>query len=172
MEQLKPIKLGVMGFENGHAYWLYRACRNEPMIEVVACAFGPRERIIHENRLGEDAFNGVECYYDEEQMLNEHPEIEACICAGSNDKHMKEFRLLVWLTQLGLSVALPLAGFLLLGLWLHIGLGWGVWTVFAGLILGLSSAVRGFLDSLKAMEQMSGSKKKQDPPPVAFNHHD
>ena len=28
------------------------------------------------------------------------------------------------------------------------------------------------LDSLKAMEQMSGSKKKQDPPPVAFNHHD
>ncbi len=85
---------------------------------------------------------------------------------------MKEFRLLVWLTQLGLSVALPLAGFLLLGLWLHIGLGWGVWTVFAGLILGLSSAVRGFLDSLKAMEQMSGSKKKQDPPPVAFNHHD
>ena len=93
MEQLKPIKLGVMGFENGHAYWLYRACRNEPMIEVVACAFGPRERIIHENRLGEDAFNGVECYYDEEQMLNEHPEIEACICAGSNDKHMKEFRL-------------------------------------------------------------------------------
>ena len=93
MSEFKPIKLGVMGFENGHAYWLYRACKNEPMIDVVACAFGPRERIIHENRLGEDAFNGVECYYDEEQMLNEHPEIEACICAGSNDKHMKEFRL-------------------------------------------------------------------------------
>lgn len=85
---------------------------------------------------------------------------------------MKEFRLLVWLTQLGLSVALPLAGFIMLGLWLHSSLQWGVWTVFTGLILGLSSAVRGFLDSLKAMEQMSGSKKKPDPPPVSFNNHD
>ena len=85
---------------------------------------------------------------------------------------MKEFRLLVWLTQLGLSVVLPLAGFVLLGFWLHSHLGWGVWTVFAGLILGLVCAVQGFRDSLKAMEQMSGSKKNQEPPPVSFNHHD
>lgn len=85
---------------------------------------------------------------------------------------MKEFRLLVWLTQLGLSVALPLAGFVLLGVWLHSAKGWGVWSVFAGLILGLICAIQGFRDSLKAMEQMSGSKKKQEPPPVSFNHHD
>lgn len=85
---------------------------------------------------------------------------------------MKEFRLLVWLTQLGLSVALPLVGFVLLGVWLHSHLGWGGWTVFAGLILGLVCAVQGFRDSLKAMEQMSGSKKNQEPPPVSFNHHD
>lgn len=84
---------------------------------------------------------------------------------------MKEFRLLVWLTQLGLSVALPLAGFVLLGFWLHSHLGWGVWTVFAGLILGLVCAVQGFRDSLKAMELMSGQKKKQAPPPVSFNDH-
>lgn len=85
---------------------------------------------------------------------------------------MKEYRLLIWLTQLGLSVALPLAGFVLLGVWLHSGLGWGAWTIATGLILGLSSAVQGFRDSLKAMEQMSGNKKKQDPPPVSFNQHD
>ena len=32
---------------------------------------------------------------------------------------MKQYQLLIWLTQLGLSVALPLAGFVLLGVWLH-----------------------------------------------------
>ena len=84
---------------------------------------------------------------------------------------MKHYRLLIWLTQLGLSVALPLAGFVLLGVWLHTGRGWGAWTVIAGLILGLICAVRGFLDALKVMEQMSRDKKKQQPPPVSFNKH-
>ena len=85
---------------------------------------------------------------------------------------MKEFRLLIWLTQLGLSVALPLAGFVFLGVWLYSSKGWGVWTIFAGLILGFSFAIQGFRDSMKAMELMSGQKKKQDPPPISFNHHD
>ena len=31
---------------------------------------------------------------------------------------MKNLNLLIWLTQLGLSVAVPLGGFILLGLWL------------------------------------------------------
>lgn len=85
---------------------------------------------------------------------------------------MKEYRLLIWLTQLGLSVALPLAGFTLLGVWLHTAKGWGVWVVIAGLALGLICAVQGFRDSLKAMERMSGNKKKQEKPPVSFNSHD
>ena len=85
---------------------------------------------------------------------------------------MKGFNMLVWLTQLGLSVALPLGGFVLLGVWLHSAKGWGSWTIFAGLALGLICAVQGFRDSLKAMELMSGGKKKQGPPPVSFNDHD
>ena len=85
---------------------------------------------------------------------------------------MKEFRLLIWLTQLGLSVAFPLAGFVLLGVWLHSAKGWGVWTIFAGLAVGIICAIQGFRDSLKAMELMSGNKKNQEPPPVSFNHHD
>lgn len=84
---------------------------------------------------------------------------------------MKHYQLLIWLTQLGLSVALPLAGFLLLGIWLHTAKGWGVWVVIAGLVVGLSCAVRGFLDALKIMEQMSQDKKKQQPPPLSFNKH-
>lgn len=84
---------------------------------------------------------------------------------------MKDVSLLVWLTQLGLSVAAPLAGFIMLALWLQSRFGWGRWVIWAGLVLGISGAVNGLRYSLKAMEQMSRNKRKQDPPPVSFNDH-
>lgn len=83
---------------------------------------------------------------------------------------MKDISLLVWLTQLGLSVAFPLAGFIMLSVWLQNTFGWGNWVIWAGLILGLLGAINGFRHSLKAMELMSKGKKKE-PPPVAFNEH-
>lgn len=85
---------------------------------------------------------------------------------------MKELSLLVWLTQLGLSVAFPLAGFVLLAVWLRSAFGWGNWVIWTGLLLGLGGAVNGFRHSLKAMELLSrDKKKKKDPPSVAFNEH-
>lgn len=85
---------------------------------------------------------------------------------------MRDLRLLVWLTQLGLSTALPLAGFALVGIWLHKSIGWGQWTIWVGLVLGIISAVNGFRDSLKAMSRMSKDKKADTSPPIAFNSHD
>ena len=84
---------------------------------------------------------------------------------------MKNVNLLVWLTQLGLSVALPLALFLGGAVWLHNSGGWGTWVIWAGLLVGISSAVSGFRQSLMAMERMSRDRKKQDPPPLSFNEH-
>lgn len=84
---------------------------------------------------------------------------------------MKDLNLLVWLTQLGLSVALPLAGFLIFAVWLRQSCGWGAWVVWACLVLGLISAVSGFRSSLQAMKMMSRDRKKEDPPPVSFNEH-
>ena len=84
---------------------------------------------------------------------------------------MKELSLLVWLTQLGLSVAFPLAGLILLAVWLRGSQGWGDWVIWIGLILGLSSAVNGLRHSLKAMELLSRNKKEDTPPPVSFNEH-
>lgn len=83
---------------------------------------------------------------------------------------MKDLNLLVWLTQLGFSVAFPLAGFVLLAVWLHNDHGWGTWVIWAGLALGLICAVTGFRDSLKAMERLSQDRKKSDPP-TSFNEH-
>lgn len=86
---------------------------------------------------------------------------------------MKNINMLVWLTQLGLSVAAPLAGFILLAVWLRQRFDLGIWVLIAGLILGVSSAVDGFRASLKAMEQMNPSKDKdQEPNPISFNEHD
>lgn len=85
---------------------------------------------------------------------------------------MKDLSLLVWLTQLGLSVALPLAGFVLLAVWLHNRCGWGIWVLWVGIVLGIICAIDGLRISLKAMERLSRKPKEETPPPVSFNDHD
>lgn len=85
---------------------------------------------------------------------------------------MKDLQLLVWLTQLGLSTALPLGGFVLLGVWLRQRFDLGVWVIVAGVIIGLICAIDGLRTSLKVMEQMSRDRKKNDPPPLSFNDHE
>lgn len=84
---------------------------------------------------------------------------------------MKNLSLVVWLTQLGLSVAVPPAGFILLALWLRDSCGWGGWVLWVGIALGLVGAFDGLRTGLKAMERMSRSEKKEDPP-VSFNEHE
>ena len=82
---------------------------------------------------------------------------------------MKNLNLMVWLTQLGISVALPLGGFIWLAVWLRSRFDWGVWVVIAGVILGVFGAVNGLRTSLQAMERMAGEER--DKPPVSFNDH-
>ena len=84
---------------------------------------------------------------------------------------MKDASALVWLTQLGLSVAAPLAGFLLLAVWLRSRFSLGVWIIWVGLFLGINGAVSGLRSSLKTMERMSRPKDTPKEPPVSFNDH-
>lgn len=84
---------------------------------------------------------------------------------------MKDLTLIVFLTQLGLSVALPLAGFVLLAVWLRNTLNWGQWVIFAGIGLGLICAIDGLRTTLKAMDRIGNKKKDDAPPPVSFNDH-
>ena len=84
---------------------------------------------------------------------------------------MKETKVLPWLTQLGLSVAVPLGGFTWLGVWLRQRFSLGVWVILAGVFVGLVCAIDGLRTSLKAMERMS-KEKKEEPPPVSFNEHE
>lgn len=84
---------------------------------------------------------------------------------------MKDISLLVWMTQLGLSVVLPLAGFILLAVWLKNVFNFGVWIIIAGVVLGLVCAVNGLVSSLKVMQTIAKNKNEKTPP-VSFNDHD
>ncbi len=83
---------------------------------------------------------------------------------------MKTLNLLIWLAQLGISVAAPLGGFVFLAVWLHRQQGWGVWVVIVGLALGLVCAADGLRISLRAMQRMAADRQEQ--PPVSFNDHE
>lgn len=84
---------------------------------------------------------------------------------------MKNLSLLVWLSQLGLSVAVPLAGFILAGVWLHNRFDLGVWIIIVGAVVGIICSVSGFRNALKTMDRMA-SDESEDMPPVSFNDHD
>ena len=85
---------------------------------------------------------------------------------------MKDLSLIVWLTQLGMSVAIPMAAFVLLGVWLHNHVGWGQWTVWIGILLGAVSAINGFRSLLRSIAPLAKGKKEKGKPPVSFNDHD
>lgn len=87
---------------------------------------------------------------------------------------MKDLALLIWLTQLGLSVSVPLAGYILLALWLHESHGWGEWVIWVGIVLGVASAIGGLRDALRSMNKYvkRNAPPPEDPPAISFSEHD
>lgn len=84
---------------------------------------------------------------------------------------MKSLQLLTWLTQLGLNTAIPLAGFVLLAIWLKDRFSLGNWVLFVGIALGLICAVNGFYKNLKLLNEYNKEKKAKKPP-ISFTEHD
>ncbi|MCD8107187.1 MAG: AtpZ/AtpI family protein [Oscillospiraceae bacterium] len=87
---------------------------------------------------------------------------------------MKDVSLLVMIGQLGLSVAIPLAGCIILAVWLRNKFSLGVWVIFIGAILGGILAISGFRSTLKTMENITTQDNDKDkkPPVTGFNSHD
>ncbi len=84
---------------------------------------------------------------------------------------MKDLNLLIWLTQLGISVAVPLGGTVWLAVWLRDTFSLGDWVVWVGIALGLYMAMTGFLGSLNMLSRFTKDKKKKTPR-VGFNEHE
>ena len=84
---------------------------------------------------------------------------------------MKDLRMLVWLAQLGISVAAPPVVLLLLAVWLRNRFGLGPWCILAALALGLICAVSGLRQTLMLMEKMHKQNHKDTPAVPGFNEH-
>lgn len=84
---------------------------------------------------------------------------------------MKELTLLTWLTQLGLTVALPLGGFIWLAVWLRGKFGLGSWVLWLGIGLGALIALNGLWNSLKTLMRFAGKDQKKKTA-MSFNQHD
>lgn len=76
---------------------------------------------------------------------------------------------LVWLTQLGLSVAGPPVLFILLTAWLRDHCGWGGWVVTLGIVLGVLGAIGGLVTSFQTLHRLA---KREQNPPQGFNDHE
>lgn len=85
---------------------------------------------------------------------------------------MKDVNLLIWLVQLGISVAVPLVGFILLGVWLHNSREWGSWVVIVGVIFGISGSVSGLRSSLQYLNKASKSNDEDNSSVISYNEHD
>ena len=73
---------------------------------------------------------------------------------------MSDWNMLIWLTQLGLSVVLPLAGMTGLAIWLCSQYQFGRWVILLGILLGFILAVSSFKNTLKEMEYMEKRRKE------------
>lgn len=80
-------------------------------------------------------------------------------------------RHLVWMTQFGLSVALPPVLFLLGAVWLKGHFALGGWVVLVGLLLGLAGSVGNLRSGLKSIEREGKEDTPVAPPPVSFDKH-
>ena len=87
-------------------------------------------------------------------------------------RSMKDLTLLVWLTQLGISVAAPLCVFVGGALWLQNRFAMGSWIVIVGVALGASLAIYEFYRMMKLLDKVGNKKKEKETTAVFFNDHE
>ena len=85
---------------------------------------------------------------------------------------MKDLTLLVWLTQLGISVAVPIGVFVGGALWLQNKFAFGSWIVIGGVVLGVMIAMYEFYRMMKLLDRVGNKSKNDGPTGVFFNDHD
>ena len=92
--------------------------------------------------------------------------------AMKNSEWSKTVQNLVWIGQLGLSIALPLGVFIFLAVYLKNRFDLGAWVIIVGAAVGLYGAVGGFISSMKQMKRTSETEEEKKGPPIHFTDHD
>ncbi len=85
---------------------------------------------------------------------------------------MKFWWLLVWVTQLGFSVAFPLCFFLILASWLRSTYDLGLWIVLLFGALGLLTTISTLRSCIRSLRKEVQRSDSQEIPPVSYNEHD
>ncbi len=79
---------------------------------------------------------------------------------------------LVWVSQLGLSLMMPLL--LLMGLcyWLTTSVGVGHWVYLPGFLFGIGAGATSFWSFWQMTQRRNAKKAKAKQQTISFNHHD
>lgn len=84
----------------------------------------------------------------------------------------KILSMLLWVTQLGLSILLPLCIFLLAGTWLRQRYDMGMWIMVVLGILGFLTSLSTARSCIRALCKEAREAGKDEQAPSAFNQHD
>ncbi len=84
---LKPVKVAILSCNHGHAKGYYPLC-NDPMFELVAVSIAPG----YENGQQMDKIAHLPQYSTDEELYENHPDLEAVILASDNRSHIRQVR--------------------------------------------------------------------------------
>ena len=87
MREIKPIKIALLSCNHGHAK-AYYSLRNDPYYELVAASIEPGYR----DKINIQALDGIPTYDTDEELYQNHPDLEAVIIASANNKHIVQVR--------------------------------------------------------------------------------
>ena len=94
MEKFKPVKIAIMGFKSSHVMGIFDVIKSSPYYDLVAISFDKESKLLIEERYHDSTFfDKYPQYYSDEEMLNNHPEVELCICGAENSEHLKQYKL-------------------------------------------------------------------------------
>ena len=94
METFKRVKVAVAGFKSSHVLEMFNIIKTSPYYDLVAISFdketkGRIEKSYHDEKY----FDEYPYYYSDEEMFENHSEIELCICGAENSEHFKQYKL-------------------------------------------------------------------------------
>ncbi|MBQ8725917.1 MAG: Gfo/Idh/MocA family oxidoreductase [Clostridia bacterium] len=94
METFKRVKVAVAGFKSSHVLEMFNIIKTSPYYDLVAISFDKeaKERI-EKSYHDEKYFDEYPYYYSDEEMFENHSEIELCICGAENSEHFKQYKL-------------------------------------------------------------------------------
>ena len=93
---IKPVKIGILSCNHGHAAGYYHLCK-DPYFELVGVSIASGYR----NNVRLEYWPEIEQYDSDDELYAAHPDMEAVVIASDNASHMRQVR---WAVERGLHI--------------------------------------------------------------------